>query len=254
MRIFLYLVVAVLGALSNMAHARNCVTGKPCGNTCISWSYTCHVGTTTYTPTTTVTTYPPTAFFTLPQSTGVAPFAVSLNGSYSSLVGGTINLYQWSASNGQSATGQNASITFNEPGTYTITLTVTGSNGRTATSQNAVTVSAPPPPPVECANASYENGTLYIPALEIPVAFNQSVVFRVAMDYVMFSNPLEFRLSSAQAVTSTSNCRSAAYSPGTGVVAVPTLDVAGAGQFGVNLILVPGADPMRFQLRDAVAR
>lgn len=35
---------------SSVAYAKICTKGQPCGNTCISWSYTCHIGTTTSVP------------------------------------------------------------------------------------------------------------------------------------------------------------------------------------------------------------
>ncbi len=48
-----------------------CKTGQPCGNTCISWSYVCHVGTTTSNsnPVTTTPTYPTTNTTTTNTST-----------------------------------------------------------------------------------------------------------------------------------------------------------------------------------------
>lgn len=36
----------LLAALPGVANARNCTTGQPCGNSCISWSNVCHIGTT----------------------------------------------------------------------------------------------------------------------------------------------------------------------------------------------------------------
>jgi len=42
-------VVALLGILVMLAalpaEAKNCKKGQPCGNSCISWSKTCHIGT-----------------------------------------------------------------------------------------------------------------------------------------------------------------------------------------------------------------
>ena len=54
--IFIFIMLGVILITPQNAYAKNCVKGQPCGNSCISWSYTCHIGTTTnpppYTPTT----------------------------------------------------------------------------------------------------------------------------------------------------------------------------------------------------------
>lgn len=123
------ILLILMAACSSVAYAKNCTKGQPCGNSCISWSYTCHIGTTT------TVKYPPTASFTLSQSGTTAPTTVVLDATNSYALSSVINIFQWSASNGQSYSGKNTSIMLNEPGTYTITLTVTDGNGLTATSQ-----------------------------------------------------------------------------------------------------------------------
>ena len=68
-------IVASIGS----AAAKVCTTGQPCGNTCISWSYTCHIGTyttTTIAPTTTSTTITTTTV-TVPSTTTIAPTTTS---------------------------------------------------------------------------------------------------------------------------------------------------------------------------------
>lgn len=39
------LIIFSLFLVSSHANAKNCTTGQPCGNSCISWSYVCHINT-----------------------------------------------------------------------------------------------------------------------------------------------------------------------------------------------------------------
>jgi|GEM_PF-1062662 len=54
-----------------------------------------------------------------------------------------VSSYSWSLGNGDTATGDTATATYDSPGTYTATLTVTGLDGEQATATTTVTVSAP---------------------------------------------------------------------------------------------------------------
>jgi PKD repeat protein len=83
---------------------------------------------------------PPKASFTVSPRQGNAPFTVSLNASLSFDPDGNITNYQWSASDGQTANGKNSQLTFNNPGTYKITLTVTDDKGATTSIDNTITV------------------------------------------------------------------------------------------------------------------
>ena len=85
----------------------------------------------------------PVASFTLTRSGSAAPFNVALVASGSSDTDGTITSYEWSASDGQTATGVTAGFLFTMAGTYTITLTVTDDEGATAQMTQTVTVDAP---------------------------------------------------------------------------------------------------------------
>jgi len=67
----------------------------------------------------------PTANFVATPTDGKAPLTVTLNGSQSFDTDGLIVQYAWTASDGQSRVGESAQITFDEPGTYTISLVVT---------------------------------------------------------------------------------------------------------------------------------
>ncbi|MEK8021637.1 MAG: PKD domain-containing protein, partial [Candidatus Parabeggiatoa sp.] len=84
----------------------------------------------------------PTATFSITPETGEAPLTVALDGSTSTDTDGTIASYAWTASDGQMAEGQNAELTFNEAGDYTITLEVTDNDGATAQVQKTVSVQA----------------------------------------------------------------------------------------------------------------
>ena len=87
---------------------------------------------------------PPKASFTTSPRQGNAPFTVSLNASLSFDPDGSITSYQWSASDGQTANGKNSQLTFNNPGTYKITLTVTDDKGATTSIDNTITVTQQP--------------------------------------------------------------------------------------------------------------
>ena len=80
-------------------------------------------------------------------SDGSAPLAVQLEASLVTDLG--INTdsitYQWSASDGQTAAGQTAAMTFTTSGTYVITVTATDPHSYTSTAQTTVTVTAAPP-------------------------------------------------------------------------------------------------------------
>ncbi|EDN72374.1 PKD domain protein [Beggiatoa sp. SS] len=70
---------------------------------------------------------------------GKAPLTIALNGSTSTDTDGNIVSYAWTA-NGQTANGQNAELTFNDAGNYTITLKVTDNDGATDQVQKTVIV------------------------------------------------------------------------------------------------------------------
>jgi PKD repeat protein len=78
----------------------------------------------------TVGSKPPVARFRFYPREGKAPLTVTLDASESFDPDGEIIHYEWRASNGQEATGQQTEMTFNEPGEYQITLIVEDNNGR----------------------------------------------------------------------------------------------------------------------------
>jgi len=87
----------------------------------------------------------PIATFTLTPNVGKAPLRVDLEASQSSDPDGRIINYQWASSEGQKTLGQKASLTFNDTGTHTLTLTVIDNDGEQATAEQTVVVEAPPP-------------------------------------------------------------------------------------------------------------
>jgi len=94
---------------------------------------------------------PPTASFTTSPTQPAPGTSVSFNASGSSDSVGTINqsLDSWnfgdpSSGSNNTASGPTASHAYANPGTYTVTLTVTNDAGQTATSQRQVIVDDPP--------------------------------------------------------------------------------------------------------------
>ena len=86
----------------------------------------------------------PEAAFTVNPPGGVAPLTVQLE----AVQAPNLVAYDWAFSDGGTATGPSASYTFQNPGDYTVALTVTGVDGRTARADQVISVTAPAPPPV----------------------------------------------------------------------------------------------------------
>ena len=98
----------------------------------------------------------PTAALAITPETGVAPLTIALDGSASSDTDGTIASHAWTASDGQTANGQNAELTFSEAGDYTITLEVTDNNDATNSATKNVKVNVK----VEAAANYVASGTI----------------------------------------------------------------------------------------------
>ncbi|HIE02576.1 MAG TPA: PKD domain-containing protein [Thiotrichaceae bacterium] len=73
----------------------------------------------------------PEAHFTADPESGNAPLQVKLDASASFDPDGTIKQFDWQASDGQTASGKTASLTFKMPDTYRVGLTVTDNMGAT---------------------------------------------------------------------------------------------------------------------------
>jgi len=87
----------------------------------------------------------PMAKFTAIPSQGEAPLNVTLDAS-TSTDDGTITQYNWSASDGQTASGENVAITFSNAGNYTINLVVTDDKDAQSTNVAQQTVTVTPKP------------------------------------------------------------------------------------------------------------
>jgi len=91
--------------------------------------------------------YCPVAQLSIFPTNGDAPLTVNLDGSASTDTDGTISYYSWWVSDGQSMVTEipTATMTFEQPGTYTINLGVGDNTGATSTNiaQETITVSKP---------------------------------------------------------------------------------------------------------------
>ncbi|TKB07436.1 PKD domain-containing protein [Desulforhopalus sp. IMCC35007] len=103
---------------------------------------------TTITVTEVIFPEPPIAAITASATTGTAPLSVTVNGADST---GDISSYVWNfGDNSVAGSGQSLTHVYSEPGTYTITLTVSDSAGQISQKSVVIVVSD-----VEPAGASY---------------------------------------------------------------------------------------------------
>ncbi|MDW7774282.1 MAG: PKD domain-containing protein [Desulfobulbaceae bacterium] len=93
----------------------------------------------------TVGNTPPSAALTSSSTVGEAPLQVQFDGSGSTDSDGTIVSYVWDMGDGGTASGARVTYTYNTPGTYNATLTVTDDGGLTDSVSTPVLVSEPPP-------------------------------------------------------------------------------------------------------------
>lgn len=83
------------------------------------------------------------ADFTANQTSGTAPLAVSFDASSST---GDISSWSWNFGDGTTGSGKSALKSYSTPGTYTVSLTVSGSSGsNTVTKSNLISVTAVAP-------------------------------------------------------------------------------------------------------------
>ena len=87
-----------------------------------------------------VTNAPPSARIDLHQDGGHGPLTVSVDGGFSQDPEGTALTYQWNFGDRSQANGVAASHTYTEPGSFTITLTVTDSGGASSLTAQSVDV------------------------------------------------------------------------------------------------------------------
>jgi PKD repeat protein len=85
---------------------------------------------------------PPVAGFNVSATNGVAPVSVV----FSDASGGDVSACEWDFGDGGKSTGSQAVWTYRQPGTYSVTLKVSGAGGSDSlTKTNLVTVAGPPP-------------------------------------------------------------------------------------------------------------
>ena len=83
----------------------------------------------------------PSASFTVDNLSGIAPLTVNFDASASSVSDGTIDSYSWDFGDGGTDTGNTTSNTFNTPGVYSVSLTVTDNDGESDTTTIDISVS-----------------------------------------------------------------------------------------------------------------
>lgn len=87
---------------------------------------------------------PPVAAIGSSGTGGQAPYTVNFSGTGSSDPDGTIVSYLWDFGNDRTATTPTGSATYTQPGTYTVSLTVTDNRGATNTATRQIVVTGAP--------------------------------------------------------------------------------------------------------------
>ena len=101
-----------------------------------------------------------------PNQTVKVGDTVTLDGSGSHDLDGSIVSYAWDFGDGSSGSGETTTHTYTASGTFTVTLTVTDNGGLTGSDTAAVTVESPPPqnlPPVANFTANITSGLVPLP-------------------------------------------------------------------------------------------
>jgi PKD repeat protein len=91
---------------------------------------------------------PPVAVASANPTSGNAPLAVNFSSAGSSDPDGSIASYAWTFGDGGTSSSANPSHTYNAAGNYTAKLTLTDNLGATGNASVAISVTAPPPPPI----------------------------------------------------------------------------------------------------------
>ncbi len=109
---------------------------------------------------------PPTAAFTV----SCEELACDLDGSGSSDPDGTIESYAWNFGDGDTDSGETVSHTFDAPGTYLVTLTVTDDDDATDAASQSVSVSEAGGAEVTFRAAAASNSNTANPSVTVPAA------------------------------------------------------------------------------------
>lgn len=106
------------------------------------WDNNNAIGTTTISVNVSQTNPPPVAVASATPTNGTAPLFVNFSSSGSYDPNGTITSYAWDFGDGNSSNQANPSHTYNNPGIYNATLTVTDNQGATGSDTVTITVIA----------------------------------------------------------------------------------------------------------------
>ncbi len=126
---------------------------------------------------------PPNAIFTADPTEGDIPLEVVVDASGSTDPDGMIVSYEWDFGDGTTGTGLMTSHTYNTPGTYTITLTVTDDDGATDTAVQTITVEMGEPGTARVQvihNADSETVSIMVNGEELVPSF----AYRTATPYI----------------------------------------------------------------------
>ncbi len=106
------------------------------------WDNNNATGSTTITVNVSQTNPPPVAVASATPTNGAAPLLVNFSSAGSYDPNGTITSYAWNFGDGGTSNQANPSHTYNNPGTYNATLTVTDNQGATGSDSVTITVTA----------------------------------------------------------------------------------------------------------------
>ncbi len=137
------------------------------------------------------------------ERSGVAPLTVAFDASSSTDDHGIV-LAHWKISDGREFTGFQIELTFDNPGRYTIQLTVYDKAGQTATARTEITVLAPPPPQFRVERA--ENDLVIVerilPNRPLQVGETLQIKLKVTakhdIEYIYWREILPYALSSPE--------------------------------------------------------
>ena len=87
----------------------------------------------------------PTAVFTASHISGLVPFTVTFDASLCLDGDGQISTYQWDFGDGQDGSGERVMHTYEDPGTYTVKLTIVDNRGMSDSSTLAISAEGPAP-------------------------------------------------------------------------------------------------------------
>jgi hypothetical protein len=157
---------------------------------------------------------------------------------------GNIVSYDWNAGSNLTASGQVNSLTFNAPGTYSLTLTVTDDKGAVSQAVKNITISNITSPSgctnsdiTKCDAVYSTDGKLCVPCVVVPGAFGTSQIF--AVDFIL-EEPLSltFKLNTIKQHDFRDQC-AANYQPTGGLLNLPCVSVSGSN-YNVNMQQHPG--------------